>query len=178
MKKYWQMGLNDAVFGGANNEYRYVLSRGLEQTHLNVVTYIILWVMINPSVATDVDNDHTIRKCIGFSTLCGATRMFVGNLAAYRSQDVKNLKKLSHLDLVGPDNNEYLYAAAKEADMVVCAWGRRDKLPKNLQARPESVLSIIHDAGKTPMCLGLTQSGDPWHPLMVGYDTKFQEYTG
>ncbi len=164
-----------AIFGGPDDIYRYVLSRctGLD------FNFRVLWVMVNPSVATASTNDHTIMKCQGFSQRMKASEYRVINLCAYRSQDVSALKS-SELDLVGPDNDAYTEIAAKWADVIVCAWGSRKKLPPHLRARPETVLHLLREAAphKSIMSLGLTQDGDPLHPLMPSYNNELIEFTG
>lgn len=164
-----------AILDGPDDMYRYVLSRS---TGLNF-NFRLLWVMVNPSVATASTNDHTIMKCLGFSQRMCAGEFRVINLCAYRSQDVSVLKS-SEFDLVGPDNDAYTEIAAKWADVIVCAWGSRKKLPPHLRARPDTVYHLLREAAphRTIGAIGLTQDGDPLHPLMPSYNNKLIEFTG
>jgi hypothetical protein len=40
----------------------------------------------------------------------------------------------------------------------------------------DTVLAMLQTSGKPVKHFGLTQSGDPKHPLMLGYDTKLIEW--
>lgn len=173
LERFDSMSSRDAIFGGDAEEYRYVLSRPVDGEPIDGLN--ILWVMVNPSVATAVDNDHTITKCHGFSQLYSAKQYRVVNLCALRAQDVKELKR-SKLDVVGPDNNIYIDQAARWADIIVCAWGSRNKLPSKLKSRPEQVVAILKKHKPQLYCLGVTKDGDPVHPLMISYTTEFVEY--
>lgn len=173
LERFNSMLSRDAIFGGDAEEYRYVLSRPVDDEPIDGIN--ILWVMVNPSVATAVDNDHTITKCHGFSQIYGARQYRVVNLCAFRAQDVKELKRTT-MDVVGPHNDFYIGHAAAWADIVVCAWGRRTKLPSKLKSRPEEVVKILKRATPKLYCLGTTKDGDPVHPLMISYTTELTEY--
>lgn len=46
----------------------------------------VLFIMLNPSTATDILNDPTIRRCIGFAQRWGYAKLLVGN--AYRGVSI------------------------------------------------------------------------------------------
>lgn len=97
----------------------------------------------------------------------GFGRLEIGNLFAYRSTDRSVLSKID--DPVGPDNDQALAAIAKLSDMVVCGWGN-DGLLNN---RCVDALRILVGAGATPMALEVNKAtGQPRHPLYVGYDKQ------
>lgn len=125
---------------------------------------------VNGSTATGDEDDHTVRKWNGFTRRWGASRYIVGNAFGFRATDVTRLAAAT--DPIGPDNDRYLSEIAAEADVLVPCWGSRNKLPPALRPRLDAVLSILTEARKPLMCFGLTKTGDPIHPLMLGYGTR------
>lgn len=144
-----------AVFDAAR-QYRYRLERrtGLRQGGT------CLFVMLNPSTADEIQNDPTIRRCMGFAAREGCAKLVVCNLYAYRATNPQALRGVS--DPVGPENMAHLRRAALEADLVVAAWGG-----KHLGAKwPACVLTMLNAVGPV-WVLGRTRNGDPIHPLYV-----------
>jgi hypothetical protein len=50
--------------------------------------------------------------------------------------------------------------------------GVRSKVPKELHAELDSFMELLIESGKPVLCFGKTASGDPKHPLMLGYATR------
>lgn len=151
--------------------FRYRLERQVPHrqgmAHWNKV---IAFFGVNPSTADATVDDATVRKWIGFCQLWGAPRFIVGNVFARRATDVRTLQRV--FDPIGPDNRRHLHEIAAEADILVPCWGSRAKLPRELHMQLDVTEEILRDTGKPLMVFGLTASGDPKHPLMLGYDTK------
>lgn len=126
---------------------------------------------VNPSTADANLDDATIRKMVGFARRWGFSRIIVGNVFPYRATDVRELAKCE--SAIG-DFTTYighLKAIAQDADLLVPCWGNSSKVPKELRCRFRGLLRALRTTNK-PIChLGLTNSGDPKHPLMLGYDT-------
>lgn len=80
------------------------------------------------------------------------------------------------LDPVGPYNDLHLAEIIDEADILVPCWGSRVKLPKSLYGRLDALREQLFSAGKPVKVWGLTKSGDPLHPLMLGYNTPLVEW--
>lgn len=97
-------------------QYRYFLSRVWDEPKPGV-----LWIMLNPSTADHVENDNTIRRCIGFSQDLGAGHLGVVNLFALRSKNPDDLKIAE--DPVGPANDETILAKLNEYTTVIAGWG-------------------------------------------------------
>jgi hypothetical protein len=142
-------------------QYRYLLTRKSELDCPDKGT--ALFVMLNPSTADAETDDPTIRRCRGFARDWGCAGLTVANLYAFRATNPSEL--WSQDDPVGPDNNEELYALAKEYGDVVCAWGANAK-----PDRVQEVIRILEGAGARLWCLGTTKSGAPRHPLYVKAD--------
>lgn len=130
-------------------------------------------VMQNPSTADATDDDATIRKCVGFARRGGYGGISVRNVFAYRATDEREL--LTVADPFGPDNEAHLLAV-RDVSMLtrlVVAWGNRfgGKRLAHHYTRAAVTLSL-----SSPYCLGTTKSGEPKHPLMVGYATEMTKW--
>lgn len=131
---------------------------------------------INPSTADATIDDATVRKWIGFTKVNGGKRFIVGNVSAVRATDVKELASV----LVSPsqwrENLTHIEQIVADADILVPCWGNRSKAPRHMRNDFDTVLSYLLSMGKPVRHFGLTQSGDPKHPLMLGYDTPLLEW--
>lgn len=149
--------------------YRYRLERDVNAARSMVFMYI----GVNPSTADANVDDATVRKWRGFTERNYGGRFVVGNLFGFRATDVAELEH--QIDPIGPRNGEHLLSMMAEADVIVPCWGSRAKLPKRLFGHVDLMLCIIRNEasrqGKPLQCFGLTNGGDPKHPLMLGYDT-------
>ena len=145
--------------------YRYRLSRTWDETATTVA-----WVMLNPSTATAIAEDNTIRRVVGFSREWGHGKADVVNLFAFRSPDPAALIRVH--DPVGPDNDGAIVDVVSTADHVVLAWGNRGEMANPLTgvARHREVTDLIGGLGRRVSCLGWTIGGQPRHPLYVRSD--------
>ena len=123
----------------------------------------LAWLMLNPSTADAVDDDNTIRKCIGFAKRWGHGGIVCVNLFAFRATYPKDMR--AALDPVGPENDAAILTAARESAMLIAAWGNHG----GYRRRDAVVMRMLMDAGIPSHCLRLTTSGAPWHPLLVPY---------
>lgn len=144
--------------------YRYRLERAV-----GMVGPVYAFFGINPSTADANLDDATVRKWIGFTKLWGGSRFIVGNAFAYRSTNVKVLAGVP--DPFGPDIGDHVTEILSEADILVPCWGDIGKVPPKLQFAFDVLMDAINSSGKPVRHLGLTKSGDPKHPLMLGYNT-------
>lgn len=125
-----------------------------------------LFLMCNPSGADTEQDDRTIAKCAGFAKRWGCAQLSVVNIFALRATDPRELYKAA--DPVGPGNDGHILDACRDAKLVVCGWGQHG----GLRDRGAEVLKLIRDAGHAPLCLKLTKSGQPTHPLYQPNDAK------
>ena len=122
-----------------------------------------VWVMLNPSTADSIKNDHTISKVVKFSTLAGFGSATVLNLFAYRTPYPASLFEAykEGIDIIGPENNEHLQKPIRIGATVVLAWGNHG----HFLGRGEQISRWY----SKPMILKETMSGQPAHPLMLPY---------
>lgn len=146
--------------------YRYTLMRVWDP-----FAPCVLWACLNPSKANASEDDPSVRKMVGFARRWGYGSITIVNLFAYRATDPRDLERAGRP--IGPENYAHILAAARSADLVVCAWGQhapRDGL------RTYAVRRLIGSAGRAAVCLGRTKSGEPNHPPMLAYDTPREVY--
>ena len=135
------------------NQYRYSLVRQWDKG-----LPFLMFVMLNPSTADANVDDPTVKRCVRFSMTKGYGGLMVGNLFALRSTDPTML--YSHIDPVGPENNDVLFDMADKADTIVAAWGNHGKL----LGRDGEVAEMF--SGRLNV-LKLNSSGSPSHPLYL-----------
>ncbi|QCE35204.1 DUF1643 domain-containing protein [Acetobacteraceae bacterium] len=152
-----------ALYGGLGDCYRYKLCRVWDKTKPR-----IMWIMMNPSVATEKEDDRTVAKCQRLSRKWGYGSMNVGNSFAYRCTDQKRLLEVS--DPVGKENLEHLLKMAQESDCVLLAYGTPQA--KMLQAQGTKVAKFLADAGINLYALKLSTKNRPCHPLYLSETLK------
>jgi hypothetical protein len=121
--------------------------------------------MLNPSTADAFQLDPTNRRCVGFAQAWGYGALVTTNIFAFRSTNPAGLRTAN--DAIGPENNEAIVTAAKNADLVIAAWGAHGEL----QDRGNAVHQMLGKAGVPLHMLRLTKAGHPGHPLYISGDT-------
>jgi hypothetical protein len=125
-----------------------------------------LFVMLNPSTATEVQNDPTVERCERRARALGFGAFRVTNIFAYRATDPRVMRAVA--DPVGPANDAAILDSVPWADAVVCAWGNHGLH----LGRGPAVEAMLRAAGAQLHHLGLTGQGQPTHPLYVSYDRQ------
>lgn len=125
----------------------------------------VLFVMLNPSIADEVHDDPTQRRCRGYAEKWGYGGYMVGNLFSYVSTDPKTLVKTS--DPIGEENDHYLRLLHMENDLTIVAWGTMGRL----RDRGIKVTWMLQEI-KPVAYLGLTKDGAPRHPLYLRGSAK------
>lgn len=132
-------------------------------------------VMVNPSTADHTKNDPTIVKVMEFARRLGYGGIIVVNLFAFRATDVNELR--AALDPVGPLNRVYIECAMLRTRTTLVAWGASGKLPRQLRDQWRTVIRIASLMNRPLYCLTTCNDGHPKHPVMIGYDTPFIEWS-
>lgn len=155
-----------AVFSDCQR-YRYSLSE-----IWNSQRPLIMFLMMNPSVAGLEHADPTLIKTGRFARAWGYGGQLVGNIHAYRVTNSKRLVEAP--DPVGPGNDAELRNMAAMADAVVLAYGLP---PAPLRPRANAVVSMLR--GSAPLkVLQFTKDGTPRHPLYLRKDLRPFDYEG
>jgi hypothetical protein len=146
-----------AIFS-ACEKYRYRLWRAWGEGER------VLWLMLNPSTADENQLDPTVTRCRNYSQAWGYGSFDVCNLFAIRATDPKVM--LNDPLPVGEDNDYHILQAAKEADLVMVAWG----VHGSHRDRWRAVVEMLEVNGIAMNCLKTTKAGHPCHPLYLKAD--------
>lgn len=138
--------------------YRYSLTRVWDVSGPKV-----MFVMLNPSTATEVQNDPTIERCERRARSLGFGGFRATNIFAYRATDPRDMRAAA--DPAGPDNETAILEGLDWADQVVCAWGTNGA-HRNQGPRIEV---LLRSRGQALFQLGLSKAGHPKHPLYIAY---------
>ena len=148
---------SEAVYSRCER-YRYSLTR-----IWNARGRKILFVMLNPSTATEIVNDPSVERCERRARAMGFGQFRVCNIFAWRSTDPSALARVG--DPVGEHNDQAIIESSEWPDMIVCAWGNHGRLLD----RGRTAERMLRRAGRELHHFGITKAGHPRHPLYVGY---------
>lgn len=118
----------------------------------------ILYIMLNPSLADDKNDDPTIRRLINFTKKFNSGGFLVGNIFTTITPNPKELDKSKGMS---DKNFEELIKLINKVDQIVYAWGSSIEEPQLLK---KLVLN--------PKCFGKNLNGTPKHPLYLPSQTK------
>ncbi|HET7674761.1 MAG TPA: DUF1643 domain-containing protein [Gammaproteobacteria bacterium] len=126
-------------------------------------TSYCLFLMLNPSTATEYADDPTVAKCQRYARRWGYGGIYVCNLFAFRATDPRDMKHAD--DPIGPENNQFIVSKAVAADMgmIICAWGNHGT---HLD-RAAHVRDLLQRNGVPLHCLKQNANGEPAHPLYL-----------
>lgn len=138
--------------------YRYALTRTWDPAGRRV-----MFVMLNPSKATEVQNDPTVERCERRARALGFGAVQVTNIFAWRETDPHTMRRAA--EPIGPDNDAAITDGAAWADQIFAAWGTHGA---HLN-RGAAVAALLRATGKPLYTLGLSKYGHPKHPLYISY---------
>ena len=146
--------------------YRYSLTRVWDHQADKV-----LFVMLNPSTATEVQNDPTVERCEQRARALGFGGFCVTNIFAWRDTDPRKMRAAS--EPIGPENDAAILEACDWCDQVIAAWGNHGAhLSRGLQ-----VEALLRASGRVMLHLGLSKAGHPKHPLYIAYSQQPEVWT-
>ncbi|XDA98621.1 DUF1643 domain-containing protein [Sulfitobacter sp. LCG007] len=138
--------------------YRYALTRRWDPAGGRLG-----YVMLNPSTASEVQNDPTVERCQRRALRLGFGAFRVCNLFAWRATAPADLRRAEQP--VGPANDAAILECARWADLLIVAWGVHGAhLGRGLE-----VEAMLRAAGVAMHHLGLSRDGHPRHPLYLPY---------
>ena len=138
--------------------YRYQLTRTWDETGRRAH-----FIMLNPSTATEVQNDPTVERCERRARALGFGAFRVTNIFAWRDTDPRAMRKAA--DPVGPANDAAILEGSDWADQIICAWGTHGEH----LGRGAQVEALLRAAHHDLFHLGLSKAGHPKHPLYIAY---------
>lgn len=147
--------------------YRYWLHRELAAEGKDGLVFVLL----NPSTADALEDDPTIRRCVGFGKRWGFRELTVVNLFALRATSPAVLRQHGAA-AIGSRNDDALRWArnAPRTRTVVAGWGNHGMhLERDLAA-----MAIA----RPMMALRTTKLGCPAHPLYLPSSAELLPYEG
>lgn len=143
--------------------YRYTLRREWPHMQSDGDRIQVAFIMLNPSTATADVDDPTVAKCGRFARKWECDTLVVVNLFAWRATDPRAMKSAD--DPIGPQNDEAIRMAARDSEMVICAWGNHGShLARSTQVRDMLRAERLDERLRY---LKINQSGEPQHPLYL-----------
>lgn len=124
----------------------------------------IMFIGLNPSTASENQDDPTIRRVIGFAKQWGFGGVYMCNLFSYVTAYPKDLV----ISKDYTDNDFYLKLYGNKSTEILCAWGSF----KEAKNRAKDVLKILHNT----TALQINNDGSPKHPLYVKSNIKRLKY--
>jgi len=117
------------------------------------------FLMLNPSTADEVKLDPSCTRARLYAERWGYGALIVTNLFGWRATDPDAMKAVR--DPVGRGNDRAIVTAAREAAIVVCAWGNHGAhRERSIQVRRLLQEMDLH-------ALRINGSGEPGHPLYL-----------
>lgn len=146
-------------------KYRYTLWRQWDFTSPSYAMFIGL----NPSTADEVQNDPTVARCIDYSMRWGFGALCMMNIFSFRATLPTVMK--AQPNPVGKDNNRWLVEIARDASVIVAAWGTHG----SHLGRHQEVIELL---GDKLHCLKETKDGFSSHLLYLKKSLSPVPYIG
>ena len=124
------------------------------------------FLMLNPSTADELKLDPSCTRARRYAETWGFGALIVTNLFGWRATDPGEMKAAR--DPVGRGNDAAILRAAREAAIVVCAWGNQGT---HLE-RSRKVFNFLQKNQLRLNYLKLNASGEPAHPLYLKGNLK------
>jgi hypothetical protein len=120
------------------------------------------FLMLNPSTADELKLDPSCTRARKYAEAWGYGSLIVTNLFGWRATDPEEMKSVR--DPVGKGNDAAILRAAREAAVVVCAWGNHGAH----MDRSKIVLQSLLSSGVKLNYLRINSAtGQPAHPLYL-----------
>ena len=142
--------------------YRYSLWRIWDRSKR-----ILIFIMLNPSLASSAINDPTVTRCVKRAKLLGYGGIHIINLNARITPYPEDLLKMPRRKRIGKFNKKFIRKALKLDGDIICGWGIHEdkKMAKWLKKKNVDLY-----------CLKLNDDGTPSHPLYLSYKLPIIPY--
>lgn len=119
-------------------------------------------ICLNPSTATHLVDDPTVRKCKTFAKQFGCGSFTMLNCFAYRSTAYQAIFNV--IDPIGPENMIEYLRHWTDGTLTIAAWGAHitERLWRHYY-RAKDIATAIPNL----QCLRMTKSGHPEHPCYL-----------
>ena len=124
------------------------------------------FLMLNPSTADEVQLDPSCTRARVYAQRWGYGALIVTNLFGWRATDPQDMKAAR--EPVGRGNDRAILKAAREARIVICAWGNHGAH----LGRSSAVRAMLAKAGVRTNVLRMNAGGEPAHPLYLPGNLK------
>ena len=129
----------------------------------------MLFIGLNPSTANELEDDPTVRRLCGFAQDWGYGGIYLCNLFSFITPHPKELIQQTRNHKA---NTPAIQMALGLSILTVCGWGDGIKAVEQGYSRAR----FVYELTDSPMCFGLTQSGNPKHPLYLPKEAELYEY--
>lgn len=134
---------------------------------------MVVFMMLNPSMADNKQDDQTTEKCIEYAKRWGYGHLEIINLFSYISTDPSDLKTLSLDITVGSDNDFYIKRALQQAHCIVVAWGEKGTYQK--RSKDPKLVALLNEYRDKVYCFGKCKSNnEPQHPSRLSYERSLE----
>jgi hypothetical protein len=144
-----------AVFSSCRR-WRYLLWRRWDESKP-----VANFLMLNPSTADEFKLDPSCTRARNYAGRWGFGAVIITNIFGWRATDPEEMKSVK--DPVGRGNDRAIVKAAKEAKLVVCAWGNHGLH----RERSRNVVALLREQGISLHVLKMNGCGEPAHPLYL-----------
>ena len=119
------------------------------------------FLMLNPSTADETQLDPSCARAREYASRWGFGGLLVTNIFAWRATDPEEMKAAR--DPVGRGNDRAILRAAREAAIVICAWGNHGAH----RSRAGQARTLLERENIPLYMLHLNGGGEPAHPLYL-----------
>jgi len=154
------------------DQYRFILRRAASPLFKVERRRRLGVVMLNPSTATDTEDDATIRSLTSIAERNGYEAITVTNVSPYRAthpMDLVAAYQRDGIDIFARErNDEAIATMLAEVGRVCCAWGANVNRHPDLESRASEIVRMISTyTEEGPFCMHVTKEGHPRHPLYL-----------
>jgi hypothetical protein len=160
------VNISGALFDNQDRKHRYKLWR-----IWNADLPCLQFVGLNPSKASEYNDDPTITRLIGFAKSWGYGGLWAGNLYSIVSPYPRVLLTPEAVESPGGPNDLSIKEMRSLCSKVMVGWG---EFGKRFGTRPAEVLKLL---GDPVYCLKVNPSGEPTHPLYLPRDSQLKVYS-
>lgn len=164
-KIYIQNTESGAIFN-EDRTHRYTLWRRFKPGAK--LENMIAFICLNPSTADETKNDPTVTRCINRAKEYGYDGFIMLNAFSYRATDPNEMKAQGVNASGDPENMTAILWTAKRVGMTVCGWSNHCQF----RNRSRDLRHMLIKHAIPAHHLSLNKTGEPKHPLYIGYDHK------